>query len=447
MKKGKKILKIRISPLLAPWIIFGSLLILTAGLFLPTKIITYQVEVSYEAVEPYTVQVPYEVKEQYVESVPYTEEEAYVDTEYYTEIVNAKDCDYNVGCSCTDTHWFWGYCVTCNCMREKVVTKYRTVTKYKDVIKERTVTKYREETRYRTVTKTKTETRQKEVNWLFGFDAIIKFRKLSEERLIAISKQIEEIKEIEEKRKEGFRLNEKPFEEGDYSYDERTVDFRLVCIRNCPVSKDILDQEFAAIAYAVSTLRGLTQSDIHPDLLPFEVHVSEDNRCPRLEGAGAYRSGYTDSNGYYRGLLCFFHDIFPYDRSKFPYPVSVHEVTHLFQYGKFPPYIDGGQILTEGISMVLDSFFEKGSERDSFCWQGNAWYSSIASKTDSVHVKGASLFFELCNQYGFDYDDLPELFRQLELRNGNVDEQEFVTIINNIVGSDTSHLFRQAGVV
>ena len=35
------------------------------------------------------------------------------------------------------------------------------------------------------------------------------------------------------KRKEGYNLNEKPFAGGDYSYDERTVDFRLVCKNPC----------------------------------------------------------------------------------------------------------------------------------------------------------------------------------------------------------------------
>ena len=157
----------KISPILLPWIIFIALIILTSVLLLPTKVVSYQIEVPsieteqysidvpYETVEPYTVQVPYEVKEQYVESVPYEEQEAYQ--------------------KCFIICW----------------TEYRNVTKYKDVIKERTVTKYREETQYKTVTKTRTETRerevrktkteikQKEVNWIFGFDAIIKFKNLS----------------------------------------------------------------------------------------------------------------------------------------------------------------------------------------------------------------------------------------------------------------------------
>ena len=172
-KKDKSIYKFNIAPWLIPWIIFGSLLVLTGILLLPTKVVSYQVEVPYigkeqytvevpyEDVEEYTVQVPYETKEQYVESAPYTEKESYQDTE----------CAF-LGLFCQS------------------VTKYRNVTKYKDVIKEKTVTKYRDEIRYKKVTKTRTETRerevrktrietrQKEVNWIFEFDAIIKFRNL-----------------------------------------------------------------------------------------------------------------------------------------------------------------------------------------------------------------------------------------------------------------------------
>src|SRR3989344_7483119 len=85
---------------------------------------------------------------------------------------------------------------------------------------------------------------------------------LSEERLINIEQEVQRIKGIEEKRKEGYSLGEKPFDDRNYSYDERTVDFRLVCKRPCPLTKNILDQEFTAIAYSISTLRGLTQTDL-----------------------------------------------------------------------------------------------------------------------------------------------------------------------------------------
>jgi hypothetical protein len=266
---------------------------------------------------------------------------------------------------------------------------------------------------------------------------------LPEERVIEISQQIQEIKSFEQKRREGYNLNEKPFESGDYSYDERTVDFRLVCKKPCPVSKKVLDQEFAAIAYSLSTLKGLTKSDINKELLPFEVHASEDKRCPALKGALAYKTTYVDSNGNSRGILCFFYDKINYDRSKFPYSTSVHEVTHLFEDGKYKR----NSVIDEGLAEMLESFFLKGNEKNSFCWQGNDWYGQIVNNPNDPHGTGRQLFFSLCNQYKFDYDDLPELFRQLDSKGGNVDEREFVNMINNIVGSDTSNLFRDAGVI
>ena len=266
---------------------------------------------------------------------------------------------------------------------------------------------------------------------------------LSEERLISIEQEMQRIKGIEEKRKEGYSLSEKPFDNRDYSYDERTVDFRLVCKRPCPLPKNILDQEFAAIAYAVSTLRGLTQSDLDKNVLPFEVHASEDSICPYNPEALAYMTIFTDSNDYNRGLLCFFFDKLPYNRDKFPYSTSVHEVTHLFEYGK----LKHNSILWEGLSEMMESFFLKGNDKNSFCWKGNNWYGLIVNNPHDPHGTGRQLFFSLCNQYRFDYDDLPELFRQLKIKGGNVDEKEFVKIINNIVGKDTSDLFRKAGVI
>lgn len=255
-------------------------------------------------------------------------------------------------------------------------------------------------------------------------------------------KQVPDIKKstLTELRKEGYSLNEKPFENGNYEYDERTADFRLVCTSPCPVSKIILDQEFAAISYGVSTLRGLTQDDFNQDILPFEVHASEDARCPMNPQALAYMTTFTDSNGY-RGLLCFFFDKLNYDRTKFPYSASVHEITHLFESGK----IEHNSVIWEGLSEMLDSFFLRGS-KNSFCWEHNAWFKQAAQNTNDPHWVGGDLFFELCNQYGFDYNDLPILFSEIKKRGGYVSVREFVNIINQITGKDTSELFRNAGI-
>lgn len=267
---------------------------------------------------------------------------------------------------------------------------------------------------------------------------------LLEDRIIGVNTPSQQdASNIGQTRREGYDLSERSFDNRDYEYDEQTKDFRLVCSKSCPVGKDVLNQEFAAISYAVSTLRGLTQSDLDKDLLPFEVHASEDPVCPMIPNALAYMTTFKDNNGYSRGLLCFFFDKINYDRSKFPYSTSVHEVTHLFEAGK----IKHNAIIWEGISEMLESFFVKGNDRNSFCWEGNAWFKDVIKRSDDPHWVGGDLFFELCRQYGFDYDDLPELFRQLDARNGNVDEQTFVGIINKIVGSDTSQLFRNAGVI
>ena len=265
---------------------------------------------------------------------------------------------------------------------------------------------------------------------------------LAEDEVVAISEQVKEIKRFEEKRREGYGLGEKPFDDRNYAYDERTVDFRLVCADPCPVPRNVLDQEFAAMSYSLSTLRGLTGSDIEKKLMPFEVHASEDSRCRFLAYAAAYKTVFVDDNGHSRGLLCFFYDRISYDRSRFPYSTSVHEVTHLFQDGK----IKRNDVIWEGLSEMMESFFVSGNEQDSFCWQGNKQYDKLAGNPHDPHGTGRQMFFELCDRYGFDYDDLPALFRELDERK-NVSEEEFVGIVNDIVGKDTSRLFRKAGVI
>ncbi len=246
--------------------------------------------------------------------------------------------------------------------------------------------------------------------------------------------------------KDSLASENRPFAEGNYAYDERTADFRLVCSAPCPVSKNILDQEFSAISYSLATLRGITQTDIHPNSMPFEVHASEDKVCPPHEKGIAYAKKFTDTNGVRRGLLCFFYDEINYDRSKFPYSTSVHEVTHLFQQERFPRYKGSARALREGMAEMMDSFFLKGSRKDSFCWEGNDWFGDVVNNPHDPHGTGRQLFFELCQIYGFDYDDLPEFFERLDAYDRPVTVSEFVSIINSIVGADTTHLFIDAGL-
>ena len=71
----------------------------------------------------------------------------------------------------------------------------------------------------------------------------------------------------------------------------------------------------------------------------------------------------------------------------------------------------------------------------------------VAENDHDPHWVGGKLFFNLCNQYGFDYNHLPALFRGLEAMSSTPTERDFVNVINDIVGDDTSHLFREAGVI
>ena len=232
-------------PLTTTKVLIGLFLI--AGIILlPTKTVSYQVEVPYIDTETYTVEVPYEDIEEYTVQVHYETQEPYVETipiETEEKINFIQDW---VTCT-SSSEGFFGFGATTGestmritntngeigtftvqigyednsgnfiydtqtkdispsssvtftytpmptssskCQYKIISTPSKTTIDYKDIIKQKTVTQYREETRYRKVTKTRTETRekevrntrietrQKEVNWLFEFDAIIKFRNL-----------------------------------------------------------------------------------------------------------------------------------------------------------------------------------------------------------------------------------------------------------------------------
>ena len=91
IKREKDTHKLNIAPWAIPLIVLGGLLVIVGVILLPTKVISYQIEVPYidkeqysvqvpyEDVEEYTVQVPYEVKEPYVESVPVEEQKETVE--------------------------------------------------------------------------------------------------------------------------------------------------------------------------------------------------------------------------------------------------------------------------------------------------------------------------------------------------------------------------------
>ncbi len=175
----------------------------------------YTVDIPYQDTETYYVDIPYQETEDYYEQIPYQETESYLDYETYYE--NEYTCrtvtEYEQQCrterlcsrrpgdqtcqmveECGTNALGKPICKTrkvcengpdredcenknvCTsiprskqeCRNEQVaktrpVTKYRTVTRYRDERRTRTVTKYREEARTRTVTRYRQETRTRTV--------------------------------------------------------------------------------------------------------------------------------------------------------------------------------------------------------------------------------------------------------------------------------------------
>ena len=215
--------------------------VVSLAVLLPSKVVTYSVEVPYIDTEKYTVQVPYEDIEEYVDRVPYQVKEPYVvsipveeveEIRYLAELtecylpvqsapgrstakiqnVDTERARFTVRIGYYDNSGEFIYetqkktisplssqtftyapilspfpncgfqlrdVPTKTVVESREVIKEREVTTYRDETRYRKVTKYRNETREREVRKTRVETRQKEVNWIFDFDAIIRFRELN----------------------------------------------------------------------------------------------------------------------------------------------------------------------------------------------------------------------------------------------------------------------------
>ena len=178
----------------------SAILIIAFFILVPTKTVTYAVEVSYtdyenytekepyEAVEPYEAQEPYQTTETYTDKVPIQTQEPYEETETSVKVYDAPENTYYPDCGeCECTEYATTYCVQCTCNVSRTITKYKTIIEYKNIDKERpvtkyeTVTKYRNVTKYRDIEKTrevigfKEEERKMETNWLFGFKVPYEF--------------------------------------------------------------------------------------------------------------------------------------------------------------------------------------------------------------------------------------------------------------------------------
>ena len=93
----------RLEPWHYPWIVIGILLIISAIILLPTKVVSYQVEVPYINTEQYTVEVPYEDVEEYIVQVPYETEETYIESvpvqeqeEYLDKVCSNQNIKYTM---------------------------------------------------------------------------------------------------------------------------------------------------------------------------------------------------------------------------------------------------------------------------------------------------------------------------------------------------------------
>ena len=232
------------------------------------------------------------------------------------------------------------------------------------------------------------------------------------------------------------------FDDYNYQLELKNEDFRLVCIQGCSASDERFNESFSDLSRYVSLLKEVTKTNIVEEYAPFEAHATEDFRCKfASENTLAYANVMRDGNNITRGLMCLKSNEIATD------VIVVHELTHLWRLNRFPYNDAPEKLISEGFAGVMSSLSYPSNTNNSFCWEGNspAVRGSGSSYEDRLYAKGRQLFYELCIDHGFDTDDVPELFNKLD-KNPPSNAEEFVLIINEVVGEDTTKTFEKAGV-
>lgn len=163
----------------------------------------YTERIPYQDTEYYTVSVPYQVQESYQETVT-----DYVDREKCDPATTKQECHMEHKCwitpggeQCGDQKVCREVQVPPRCYIVKVpktytVTKYRTVTRYRDEQRSRTVTRYREVERSRTVTRYREVTHSRQVTKYRDEQRSRQVTKYRDEQVCVDSKNVTTVNQV-----------------------------------------------------------------------------------------------------------------------------------------------------------------------------------------------------------------------------------------------------------
>ena len=227
------------------------------------------------------------------------------------------------------------------------------------------------------------------------------------------------------------------------AYLELGTHHRIVCRQPCLISRDVIQAKYRGMADAIKAVLDYTIIHVLDRMIPVTIHLSQDQICPYVEGqvfAGTSKTEKPENGGgsaiclwwYEKGKATMEHTTGLSENSLF-----IHEyVEILFKWRT----LDTPHWLIYPIQWKLAI----GGEYLDGCSQ---------EYNDPNHV--AKIFYNLCTDYGFNFDRVPLLLRQIAWMYDNGDGAnttayyfpvlttcQIKTLLDEMTGANTCSAFR-----
>ncbi len=214
------------------------------------------------------------------------------------------------------------------------------------------------------------------------------------------------------------------------TYLDDTAEYRksngiieVVCEAKCPIPVEILDAKYEGVLLTVEALKDLFNAEFSSSILPIRVHLNVDSYCSQnfLDTTGTGFFGYDFEDGgthlciysYEKTIKQTFATPLNVETSSTPSEVlTIHELTHALlksevhivnelpketpDYDRINTYYNFEEVIAKAASFNIVRPKTSLYYTDTLC----------ENKFDNYLV-------DLCNNYGLDYDDFPEIYRML----------------------------------
>lgn len=227
-------------------------------------------------------------------------------------------------------------------------------------------------------------------------------------------------------------------------YQELGLNHRLVCKLPCPISRDVIHAKYHGTTHAIQAIVSFTKVDVFNRLIPVTVHLTADAICPatrppELLGGSSGPASAANGGG---STIC----IWWYEKGK----ANMANTDGLRNNSAF---------IHEYVELL---FTLRMLEKPHYFIYPIQWYLVLGGdyKDACAQVYNHSdqsymIFYNLCTYYGFNFDRLDDLMRQIAWMHANGEghnttSNDFPTLescqvkylIDEMVGKNTCPAFR-----